>query len=486
MKDVLTLLTLFCTIPLFALESTTLTSNSTTTLENDTIYTIASAGTYTVTTGGVEINTRINVTTNKGNITLILDRCHLITPDAYVSTGTPYYGAPIVITGKSPKITLQFKGENALQCAPDMKTNRFAGAITLCPNDEGRDISLTLEGVDDDASLTLHGRTFNNTQGSAYGPIYLPDDSTTGKTVTTSVTLKRGKFHFISSDTTQAPMLTPAITATNITLDGATITASIAPFNKTSYSETKTWGDIITYYETQNLHPIFRCTTFTMKEGTLKTDENERVPVLDDKIGCTSNSYDTIYAVPDALLTLPSFATTAYGTIYGQTFTTFYGLNTQGESNALKACFSPTGDVSLSSNALTINAAQAQPTFADNHLNPTTALAASRLFQLPLTATDQGFTMQPYAFGIRTITATPSQVSLAIALNLPNIDANLKTKAISLHILCNGTIVSQSPTRHTFTRQADTDTFITTVTVPYPFDDKTQGTACYTVRAISE
>jgi hypothetical protein len=281
-------------------------------------------------------------------------------------------------------------------------------------------------------------------------------------------------------------MLTPAITATNITLDGATITASIAPFNKTSYSDTKTWGEIITYYGTQNLHPIFRCTTFTMKEGTLKTDENERVPVLDNKIGCTSNSYDTIYAVPDALLTLPPSATTVYGTIYGQTFTTFYGLNTQGEHNALKACFSPTGDVSLSPNAITIQAAQAQPTFADKNLNPTTALAASRLFQLPLTATDQGFTIQLYAFGIRTITATPSQVSLEIALNLPNIDANLKTKTISLHILCNGAIVSQSPTSHTFTRQTGTDMFITTVTVPYPFDDKTQGTACYMVRAISE
>ncbi|MDO4528399.1 MAG: hypothetical protein Q4C03_06430, partial [bacterium] len=172
-----------------------------TTLGDNVVYYISSTGEYTVTTGGKAVATRIEMLTGSA-VTLVLNNCHICTTnDVVKQSSTAYYGAPLVFTLIEGNLKLQFKGENSLACSSEAHpTNRFMGAITLKPIANNRTIDVTIERLEEDASLSLYGRNFRNSV--AYSPIYFPPSYTLNKTysVDSSVTLQSGKIHLYTTD----------------------------------------------------------------------------------------------------------------------------------------------------------------------------------------------------------------------------------------------------------------------------------------------
>ncbi|MDO5463174.1 MAG: hypothetical protein Q4F99_06815, partial [bacterium] len=206
-----------------AVAESQLSRETKTVLKGGTPYKITLSGTYVITTEKQRISSRIYIPNNL-TVTLILEDCKIAPDNSLVGGSNIHYGAPIVIGGDNCSLTLQFRGDNELGCASNFSTTCFASAITLLPKTSNRTISVVIEEATDapaGSSLSLYGRNVGNTV--AYGPIYLPTSYTLNKTtysVDASVTLQSGKIHLYTTDLLGEPYLSPAITATKVSLTG--------------------------------------------------------------------------------------------------------------------------------------------------------------------------------------------------------------------------------------------------------------------------
>lgn len=466
----------FSLIPFLLSAVESLTANTTTTLVADKVYSVDSSGVYTVTTGGEVVNTRIEISTSDP-VTLILDDCKIVTGNNLVEIGNSIYGAPLLFTDTNGQLTLQLKGENELGCAIEQYVmKRYMGAITFKPSSSTGTFTVAIEEAEATASLKLYGRNFGQT---CYSPIYFPSDTLKGGTA--SVTLKSGKIHFYTTDSTSAPYLSPAITATNVTLKEADVALTITPFNTSSVT-TKLWKKL-----QSSTTPLFSCSTFKMLGGSISTEgSTERGHYIASEVG---SSYGTALAYPDALLVLPSNATATDGTIYAETWIAFYGLNVSGDLSA--ACFTNTpAETTITTTEEGVVKVEKEPAanvalkFADETLDATTARAASQLFGLPLTPTERGFEMATYDFGITSIAPKGGCVALTIVLDVAD-ESESKTFNLEAYVSDKATPIYKD--KVTLKREKLTAPLMTTIVTDEAFvQEDYLGTRAFTIKAVSE
>jgi hypothetical protein len=494
---------LWATSAIATIKEVKLEPNGVTELTPNTAYKISAGGTYTITTNGKTVASRIAIYGVANPVTLILDNCKIVTPDDLVTTESINHGAPIIFTGRQLTLNLQFRGANELACSTTVEYNRYASAITFLPNNYNRTFALTLEGLDEAASLTLSGRSilFSNPE-VAYAPIYFPQSyvlNGTTRTIDATVSIKRGKLALVTSTTPQAPYLSPAITAKKITLDGATLYTAIKPATSTAFSW-PTWQTVVAAMKdsTTLRHALFDCETFSMSSGTLCSSPSMptalfqtntfNIPTTTHKINQgVQTSYSQTYLYPTELLTLPSSGV-EYGVCASHDKTTFYGLplDTASEQD-LAHCFTPdnaTLKIDDKAQTITVLAQDAAPVFSDPMTDATTAVNAAKVFDLPLSATEQGFVSQPYHFGIQAIKANDEKIVFVVALDLPNVAENVSQYELMLNISSQERVVYAAQT--TFYREAGSTLFLATCPTDETFHQDNAPLRCYHVKALSE